>query len=147
MANQPASQLDWHHTSVGQRVVDEEKPFLAEQVRRFHGDTLVWAGQDTALAQSVSRCMVRNCFYAAARGSCAHPELASFQCDVGALSLPTHSVDGFVLHHTLELEADPRHALREVIRRLPNLRLAGEPERVVPFFLWGRKTLPVAWDT
>ncbi|MDP6473126.1 MAG: methyltransferase domain-containing protein [Pseudomonadales bacterium] len=94
----------------------EEQPHLADQVRRFHGDTLVWAGQDTQLAGSVSRCMVRNCFYAAARGASAHPELASFECEVSALSLPSHSIDGFVLHHALELERDPRRALREVAR-------------------------------
>jgi hypothetical protein len=30
--------------------------------------------------------------------------------------------------------------------RLPNLRLAGDPERVDSFMMWGLQSLPVAWD-
>ena len=36
-------------------------------------------------------------------------------------------------------------ALRMLLERAPDLRLVGEPERIVPFNLWGRATLPVAW--
>lgn len=39
-----------------------------------------------------------------------------------------------------------RVGLRALVDRLPNLRLVGEPERVPAFFLWGSKSLPVAWD-
>lgn len=41
------------------------------------------------------------------------------------------------------LEADI--ALRALLERLPGLRLLGSGERIAPFFLWGRRTLPVAW--
>ena len=41
---------------------------------------------------------------------------------------------------------EARLALKEIIERFPNLRLTEEPERIEPFLLWGRKTLPVAWD-
>ena len=32
-----------------------------------------------------------------------------------------------------------------LIERLPGLRLTGEPTRIVPFNLWGRASLPLAW--
>tara|TARA_B100000579_G_scaffold130300_1_gene105193 strand:- start:294 stop:1214 length:921 start_codon:yes stop_codon:yes gene_type:complete len=37
-------------------------------------------------------------------------------------------------------------ALRAVVERFPNLRLDGEPQRIEPFLLWGKKSLPVRWD-
>jgi cytochrome P450 len=39
-----------------------------------------------------------------------------------------------------------RIAIRTIIDRLPGLRMAGDPTRIHPFFLWGRRTMPVAWD-
>lgn len=36
-------------------------------------------------------------------------------------------------------------ALKAMVARLPNLKLMGPGERIAPFFLWGRRTLPVAW--
>ena len=41
------------------------------------------------------------------------------------------------------LEAQVTLAL--LVERMPNLRLAGSPTRIVPFNLWGRATLPLAW--
>lgn len=35
--------------------------------------------------------------------------------------------------------------LELLVERLPNLRLVGEPTRIVPFNLWGRASLPLAW--
>ncbi|MBW2496281.1 MAG: cytochrome P450 [Deltaproteobacteria bacterium] len=40
---------------------------------------------------------------------------------------------------------EARIALRMLLERAPELRLVGEPERIVPFNLWGRATLPLAW--
>lgn len=40
---------------------------------------------------------------------------------------------------------EARIALRMLLERAPNLHLTGEPTRIVPFNLWGRATLPVAW--
>jgi len=37
-------------------------------------------------------------------------------------------------------------ALRAVAERFPKLRLDGEPQRIEPFLLWGKRTLPVRWD-
>ena len=44
---------------------------------------------------------------------------------------------------TARLEAEV--ALRLLLEKLPNLRLVHNGERIGPFFLWGRKTLPLAW--
>ena len=44
---------------------------------------------------------------------------------------------------TARLEA--QIALSVLRERLPNLRLENAGERLAPFFLWGRKNLPVRW--
>jgi len=44
---------------------------------------------------------------------------------------------------TARLEAEV--ALRRLTERLPDLELRGPGERIAPFFLWGRRRLPVAW--
>lgn len=41
---------------------------------------------------------------------------------------------------------EAKHTLRAILGGLANLRADGPSERVVPFFLWGRRTLPAAWD-
>jgi cytochrome P450 len=40
---------------------------------------------------------------------------------------------------------EARVSMHLLIERLPDLRLTGEPTRIVPFNLWGRHSLPVAW--
>lgn len=41
--------------------------------------------------------------------------------------------------------AEGRIGLRALVERLPGLRVTAEPERIPPFFLWGWRTMPVAW--
>ena len=106
----------WPDSGLGQWVLAEEQPLLADLARRFHGDTLVWSGTAPDAADGVKRCMVRNRFYMAAEDSRMHGELAGLRGSLGALPLPDRAADGFVLHHSLELETDPRQALREVSR-------------------------------
>ncbi len=36
-------------------------------------------------------------------------------------------------------------ALQVVAQRMPGLKLLGDGERITPFFLWGRRRLPVAY--
>ena len=54
--------------------------------------------------------------------------------------------------HRLLPEGDRQHthkmviALAAMARRFPNLRMTAEPQRITPFLLWGKKTLPMAWD-
>ena len=112
----PQSPVPWSDSSFGQWILAREKSLLAESVRRFHGDTLIWSGGTPEAAEGVRRCMVRNCFYLAVRESPDHVELSSLKSSLSALPLPNRATDGFVLHHSLELEKDPRAALREVSR-------------------------------
>ena len=116
MQNSAQSAASWPDSSLGQWILAEEQPLLTDLVRRFHGDSLVWSGPVVAAADGVRRCMVRNRFYAAVPGTQVHAEFAGFWGSLSALPLPDRSADGFVLHHSLEAEEDPRQALREVAR-------------------------------
>ena len=116
MPGSQQSRAGWCGSSLGQWVLAREDRLLADLVRRFHGDTLVWSGGTPATARGVKRCMVRNCFYLAVRETETHAELSSMTGRLSALPMPNQSADGFVLHHSLELEDDPREALREVSR-------------------------------
>ncbi len=116
MPRSARSPIEWPNSGLGRWVIAEEQPLLSDLVRRFHGDTLVWSGSTPEAAAGVKRCMVRNCFYVAVGNSRGHAELASMRGSLGALPLPNGVADGIVLHHSLELEADPRQALREVSR-------------------------------
>ena len=115
---QPVDSVDWSRTKFGERLLAEEQPRLDEMVRRLHGDVLVWSGPFAESARGVKRCMARRCLYLSDGRSKACDELgmATFASRLAALPLPDNSVDGFVLHHSLELEGDPRRALREVGR-------------------------------
>lgn len=116
MHNSPQSSGTWSDSSFGRWILAREKPLLADLVRRFHGDTLIWTGATPEAAGGVKRCMVRNCFYLAVRETPGHAELSNLRSSLSALPLPNRVADGFVLHHSLELEDDPREALREVSR-------------------------------
>ncbi len=106
----------WSDSAFGQWILSEEQPVLTDLVRRFHGDTLVWSGATPTTTDGVKRCMVRNRFYLAVGGAPIPADLAGLRAELAALPLPNGMVDGFVLHHSLELENDPRRALREVGR-------------------------------
>jgi cytochrome P450 len=72
----------------------------------------------------------------------------TFRLDRGLMETRRHIAFGFGHHYCpgaslARLEA--RVAIRLLAERLPDLRLNGEPERIVPFNLWGRHVLPVAW--
>ena len=110
--------MDWSCTKFGERLLAEEQPRLDELVRRLHGDVLVWSGSCSESARGVKRCMARRCLYLSQGQSKARDELgmATFAGRLEALPLANNSVDGFVLHHSLELTCDPRRALREVSR-------------------------------
>jgi cytochrome P450 len=76
------------------------------------------------------------------------PEQFSLDRDVGELRR-RHLAFGLGVHVCLgaalsRLEA--RIVLAQIAERLPGLRITGPTERIRPFLLWGRRTLPVAWD-
>jgi len=73
----------------------------------------------------------------------------SFRLDRDPVELRRHLAFGLGHHfcpgaHLSRLEA--RIALRLTIERFPDLRIAGDTERIGAFLLWGRKRLPVAWN-
>lgn len=76
-----------------------------------------------------------------------HPD--EFRLDRGLTELRArHLSFGFGIHACpgaplSRLEA--RLALAALVRRVPELRLAGPTTRIEPFFLWGRRSLPVCW--
>lgn len=91
---------------------------------------------------------VMMCFASANRDERQHPDRPDeFLIDRGDDARP-HLSFGQGVHFCpgaslARLEA--RITLGLLIDRLPDLRLDGKPERIVPFILWGRSTLPVAW--
>ncbi len=88
------------------------------------------------------------CFASANRDAAMFPDSEQFRLDRSIDDVKRHLSFGFGAHFCpgaalARLEA--RVTLRRLVERLPGLRLAGAPERIVPFNLWGRRTLPVAW--
>jgi cytochrome P450 len=60
-----------------------------------------------------------------------------------------HFSFGKGIHHCLGADLarlTGRVGLAALVERLPTLRLDGEPARIAAPFLWGRHTLPAAWD-
>lgn len=119
MAISPYQRLtDWFATPQGARLAREETVLLAEAVRRFHGDTLLWLGCHEEVARTVRGCMVRNRFYGSETSVGGMDDLAPMRCSPAALPLPNNSVDAMVLHHALEGSRDARSGLREAARVL-----------------------------
>jgi cytochrome P450 len=88
------------------------------------------------------------CFASANHDEAVFDDPESFRLDRPADELKRHLTFGFGAHFCpgaalARLEA--RITLRLFARRLPGLRLAGDPERIVAFNLWGRRTLPATW--
>lgn len=142
----------WFNSVSGRRLLAEQAPLIGECARRFHGDTLLWAGCHTDLTDTVRGCMVRHRFYLE---TCAAPlqeagensgedtiegaadgESSRFRADLHELPLPNNIIDAVVLHHVLETAEDPRTAIREVARALaPGGRLLIVSFN--PWSLWG----------
>lgn len=157
----------WFQTPTGRRLLNEQSPLVRECARRFHGDSLLWVGCHTDLAETVRGCMVRNRFFLSlpgvsgplsARDDAQHltsPEVQThgaaasadqtldfieFQSSLEEIPLPNGSLDAVVLHHVLEAAADPRTAIRELSRVLaPGGRLVICTFN--PFSLWGLRGL------
>jgi SAM-dependent methyltransferase len=109
---------------------------LGEAARRFHGDTLLWAGCHEGVAETVRGCMVRHRLYAAPDAVSGVDDLSSVRCRLDAVPLPNNSLDAMVLHHALETCPDPRGGLREAARVLaPGGRLVVCAFN--PLSLWG----------
>ena len=136
----------WFDTNVGRRLLAEQAPVISDCARRFHGDTLLWAGCHTDLSDTVRGCMIRNRFHLE---TCAVPDGSAndridgdpgpFRADLHELPLRNNALDAVVLHHVLETAADPRGSMREVARVLaPGGRLLIVAFN--PWSLWGLRS-------
>ena len=87
--------------------------------------------------------------YASAnRDEAVFPDADKFVVDRPVLQAMKHLSFSWGVHHCLGAHLarlTGRVAVETLVRRLPDLRQAGETTRVPSPFLWGRKTLPVAW--
>ena len=65
MANTSSERLSaWFDTPQGARLLREERAYLGEAARRFHGDTLLWAGCHGEVSRTVRGCMIRHRLFA-----------------------------------------------------------------------------------
>ena len=88
------------------------------------------------------------CFASANRDADQFEQPEEFRLDRPAHEFKRHMSFGFGAHFCpgaalARLEA--RVTLRLFAERLPGLGLAGTPQRIAAFNLWGRRTLPVTW--
>ena len=115
----PALQFirDWFETEPGSRLLRRETALIRGQVRRFHGECLLWMGAAPNAASATARCMINTRIFLSQDASAArHSELPSVITVAQALPVPANSVDGVVVHHALECAEDPRAAIREITR-------------------------------
>ena len=108
---------NWFETGPGERLLGRETALIRSQVRRFHGESLLWMGPVPQASVATARCMVKNRFFLSRDPSTVcDSELPSAIAISEALPIPTNSVDGVVVHHALEYAEDPRAAIREITR-------------------------------
>ena len=100
----------------------EERELLQPLLRRLHGDAVLWIGENQILPTSLKHCMARQRIWAthSRLNDAIYPNydlaLVIIRCD--SLPFATGSLDGVVLHHSLEHSRDPRASIREVERVL-----------------------------
>ena len=107
----------WFESEPGTQLLARETALIRRQVRRFHGECLLWMGPAPQAAAATARCMVKNRFYLSPDPRAVRN--TGLPCSIAipeALPIPTNSVDGVVVHHALECAEDPRAAIREITR-------------------------------
>lgn len=108
---------DWFETEPGRRLLRRETALIRSQVRRFHGECLLWMGPAPKAVAATARCMIKTRFYLSRDASAARrSELPALIAVPEGLPVPSNSVDGVVVHHALEYAEDPRAAIREITR-------------------------------
>lgn len=116
-ANTPA----WT-SSFGLQLQAEERELMQPLLRRLHGDAVLWIGDIQTMPTCLKHCMVRQRIWAMHSGLnyAIDPDddLAPVLTRCDSLPFATGSLDGVVLHHSLEHSRDPRASIREVERVL-----------------------------
>ena len=106
---------------LGRRVLAHEDDLLQPLLRRMHGESVVWIGEQSTMPGALSQCMVRLPVFATRSADLKSQELGAVACIQATcqqLPFAAGSLDGVVLHHALETYADPRACIREVERVL-----------------------------
>lgn len=120
--NPQAGQSGPWFSPLGRRIVAVEDPLLQPLLRRMHGESVVWIGDQNTLPVALAQCMVRLPIFATPSAeSTSGKEVAGIECIQATcqhLPFASSSIDGVVLHHALEAYADPRACIREVERVL-----------------------------
>ena len=120
---------DFWGSDLGRRVLDAQFATVATHVRRLHGNTALWVGETQEPACLLQQCMVRDALYLntgaqlelnldTAPTFSPVLEMPYLKGQLEGLPFAKHQFDGLVLHHALELSADPRAGLREAARVL-----------------------------
>lgn len=111
---------------------------MATALSRLHGERVLWIGQDATCANQLKRRLIKAPVFLSThplRAGGPHPltadgphplvaqgdadeHLCGVQSLMDQLPFQTNSIDGVVLHHSLEEHTDPRLVLREVFRVL-----------------------------
>lgn len=108
--------------SFGLQLQAEERELLKPLLRRLHGDAVLWIGDNQTLSTCLKHCMVRQRIWAMHSGPNdaidPNDDLAPVLTRCDSLPFATGSLDGVVLHHSLEHSRDPRASIREVERVL-----------------------------
>ena len=105
----------------GRRVAGHEARLLQPLLRRMHGESVLWIGEQSSMPNALAQCMVRLPIFASPTAKRTSGKVAAverIQASCHQLPFTSNSLDGVVLHHALETYADPRACIREVERVL-----------------------------
>ena len=127
---------DWLETPLGQCLVNSEKAELEERVGQFFGFQLLQIGDWGALQSVRDKALTRNAVLVSASAA---PGVQIVSA-ASQLAIASDTVDGVILPHTLEFDAEPHWVLREAERIL-----SGEGKLAIlgfnPYSFWGARRL------
>lgn len=131
-------------SALGKKTCSLQMPEIAPLTRLMHGDVVLWIGDCPDAGVALQGCMIRHTIFASqAQTTGPSRPQSMLRIDLQNLPFPTGSLDGLVLHHSLELVSDPRAAMKEVERVLVpggKLLICG----FNPFSLYGLRRLYAA---
>ena len=143
---------DFWQSALGDRVLQAQYSILMNQVRRLHGNSVLWVGETPDSAQLLQQCMVRDTVYLStalpdsALGAPSSLAMPSLNGQLEGLPFAKNQFNGLVLHHALECSVDPRAGLREAARVIaPGGRIV-----IVgfnPFSLFGLRSGYAKWNS
>ncbi len=131
--------------SLVERIVEESLRYDSPVLGLFRTTTRTVELHDSVIPEG-AKVMLH--YGAANRDPLVFSDPGRFDVDRDAQELRSHLAFGFGPHVCLGAalsRLEGRIALRQIAERLPGLVLAAPPERVTPFLLWGKRSLPARW--